>query len=533
MKLIHLLTLLIFFLSSYVNAQPRCDLFYDDVYSSKTYPTDEDLLTVKDEVSIGIELLSKWNKEIEDFKIVKDTEGYYIVGKVTSNSLIAFNETNNNKIVVGDKILSINGKDLRQSYDEDKYGQLIGDSFENEKKIIFKLERVLSNGDKKIFEVETISELTEYNEYFADINIDYININEKNGFFEAKIEAQYSEHELNDIFQVTNSAHKYLVQALGDEVEYLEYPSEEKIKNFERWMYQCNFSEEKWTATNTRYPFYLMNWLNLIKEDKDTIMRSEYIIAPNYNFDENDEKYYKTSTVDFFRDSIIRIKNDFNLKSFPFDRQKLTLKLFTDDDLNNTRVIRSQYTDLNLEEFKKENSINGWNIKDILLSSSFVKKPTFDRPFDAVQIDIIVDRKSGYYIFKIIVPIILILMICWSSVWIDPKEIESRLTITIVCLLSLIAYNFVIDADMPKLEYLTIMDYIILISYVYAAIPNFLSIYSFHLHKIDKLRTEKYEKIEKKYGLTSYLFIVLIIILYNVSVAPYNTNAMFTWAAMR
>ena len=117
--------------------------------------------------------------------------------------------------------------------------------------------------------------------------------------------------------------------------------------------------------------------------------------------------------------------------------------------------------------------------------------------------------------------------------WIDPKEIESRLTITIVCLLSLIAYNFVIDADMPKLEYLTIMDYIILISYVYAAIPNFLSIYSFHLHKIDKSRTEKYEKIEKKYGLTSYLFIVLIIILYNISVAPYNTNAMFTWAAMR
>ena len=44
-------------------------------------------------------------------------------------------------------------------------------------------------------------------------------------------------------------------------------------------------------------------------------------------------------------------------------------------------------------------------------------------------------------------------------------EIESRLTITIVCLLSLIAYNFVIDSN-AKLE-ITIMDYIILISYVY------------------------------------------------------------------
>ena len=124
-------------------------------------------------------------------------------------------------------------------------------------------------------------------------------------------------------------------------------------------------------------------------------------------------------------------------------------------------------------------------------------------------------------------------MICWSAVWIDPREIESRLTITIVCLLSLIAYNFVIDSDMPKLEYLTIMDYIILISYVYAAIPNFLSIYSFQLNKTNKALTEKYEGYEKKYGLTSYIFIIFLIILFNINTAHENTNAMFSWASMR
>ena len=107
-------------------------------------------------------------------------------------------------------------------------------------------------------------------------------------------------------------------------------------------------------------------------------------------------------------------------------------------------------------------------------------------------------------------------MICWSAVWIDPKEIESRLTITIVCLLSLIAYNFVIDSDMPKLEYLTIMDYIILISYIYAAIPNFLSIYSFHLDKTNKVLAEKYERYEKKYALLSYILIVFLIIILKV-----------------
>ena len=67
-------------------------------------------------------------------------------------------------------------------------------------------------------------------------------------------------------------------------------------------------------------------------------------------------------------------------------------------------------------------------------------------------------------------------MVCWSVSWINPKELESRLTITVVCLLSLIAYNFVIDSELPKLNYLTVLDMIILTSYIFATIPNFLSI---------------------------------------------------------
>ena len=155
------------------------------------------------------------------------------------------------------------------------------------------------------------------------------------------------------------------------------------------------------------------------------------------------------------------------------------------------------------------------------------------RVYDGITLEFGIERKSGYYIAKIILPILLILIICWSAVWIDPKEIESRLTIKIVCLLSLIAYNFVIDSDLPKLEYLTIMDYIILISYIYAAIPNFLSIYSFQLMKKNKTLVKKYESYEKKFGLPSYILIVFLIIIFNATSAPEYTNAMISWTALK
>ena len=145
---------------------------------------------------------------------------------------------------------------------------------------------------------------------------------------------------------------------------------------------------------------------------------------------------------------------------------------------------------------------------------------------------IFVEREIGYYIFKVIFPIILILMVCWSVSWINPKELESRLTITIVCLLSLIAYNFVIDSELPKLNYLTVLDWIILISYIYATIPNFLSVYSHRLLMNKQLDYKLVEDKGRKFGFLSYLFLVFIIIFINVNFSP-NTAALFNWMSIR
>jgi hypothetical protein len=124
-------------------------------------------------------------------------------------------------------------------------------------------------------------------------------------------------------------------------------------------------------------------------------------------------------------------------------------------------------------------------------------------------------------------------LICWSVVWVDPKELESRLTITIVCLLSLIAYNFVIDSELPKLEYLTVLDWIILISYVYATIPNLLSVVSFRLLKTNLPLGNKVERLSKRYGLASYIFMILFIIFLNVSTNFDHSSSALSWMAPR
>jgi len=199
------------------------------------------------------------------------------------------------------------------------------------------------------------------------------------------------------------------------------------------------------------------------------------------------------------------------------------------------------HVEKNLSDFVEkshgENLIPGWDIIDYSVKSFIYKSPVSDFYQDGLEIKIEIQRNHEYYIFKVIFPIILILLICWSVFWIHPRELESKLTITIVCLLSLIAYNFVIEEDLPKLSYLTIMDHLVLISYIFATIPNLLSILSFHLYtggKKLKLKLPlmspivmsyvQIDNLSKRWGLLTYMLIMLLIILFNVKGNEYTAG---------
>jgi Ca2+/Na+ antiporter len=72
-----------------------------------------------------------------------------------------------------------------------------------------------------------------------------------------------------------------------------------------------------------------------------------------------------------------------------------------------------------------------------------------------------------------------------------------------------------------------------LISYVYATIPNFLSIISFRLQKTNLKLSNKLEVISKRYGLSSYMLSIFLIVLLNANLNPENSSSLISWMAGR
>ena len=174
---------------------------------------------------------------------------------------------------------------------------------------------------------------------------------------------------------------------------------------------------------------------------------------------------------------------------------------------------------LNLEKFldPKINKLKAWDIPKngiTVISKNlsenrydiFTEKTEFVTE-NVLDIEITIERNFQHYLWKIMLPVFLILCVAWYVLWIPTEKYEARLNTSIIALLALIAYNFVFQDDIPKLEYLTDMDKFILLSYIFCCIPVFLSIAFSKFISKNQNKVMKINKIIKIWGGAIYLLL--------------------------
>ena len=67
-----------------------------------------------------------------------------------------------------------------------------------------------------------------------------------------------------------------------------------------------------------------------------------------------------------------------------------------------------------------------------------------------------------YYLWQVVIPLVLIVMMSCTVFWIDPTNAGSQIGVATTSILTLIAYRFVLADLLPRLPYMTKMDYFIL-----------------------------------------------------------------------
>ena len=438
----------------------------------------------------GIFYSFDWDKNLKIIKIKRNENNYPIVRfSLLENSKIIPNKT---------AIKKFNSTDLSKLSD-DQIKKI------HRSKGLIKIELV--NGEK----IEIHSKPYKLNDFkLSDFKIISIqNINTAKGILEMSFDAKITNNRNDLIRSIDNSILDNQLHNICED-----------FKTLNTWpLMSVVFDEYKYDA-----------------DVREGLKNKEKLITPVFQltYDNGELRSMRTEKgVGYFRQS-------FDFKKFPFDTQKLVISISTgvSNFQSENSQDRSDYGSitfltpekgpfLSLKNFYKPeiNKLRAWKIKDdgISIKSRTVyqddyydiyEKKITSRSQNFLDIEIIIKRNFQHYLFKIMIPVFLILSVAWYVLWIPTHKYEARLNTSIISLLALIAFNFVFQDDIPKLEYLTDLDWFILLSYVFCCIPVFSSIaFSKFISKNQK-KVDKVNQFIKIWGGLLYCLITIQIFFY-------------------
>lgn len=148
------------------------------------------------------------------------------------------------------------------------------------------------------------------------------------------------------------------------------------------------------------------------------------------------------------------------LEEFPFDSQTLEFVVVSaglgPDEI---RLIPGAYSGAS-----GDYSIPDWEILDVQVRENVKALGREGDNLPVVELTIEVRRYTRYYFVKVILPMVLIFIMSLLVFWIDPEQSGVQIALATTSMLTLIAYRFAVGASLPKLSFLTRIDYFILAS---------------------------------------------------------------------
>ena len=172
---------------------------------------------------------------------------------------------------------------------------------------------------------------------------------------------------------------------------------------------------------------------------------------------------------------------DFDFRQFPFDIQQFVISI---DQVFPEELFQFY----NLEELSSVSSTTGEDefiLQD--LSVEISSTPTSKGIVSSYIFSFEAPRHLNYYIFRIFVPILLIILISWVTFFL--KNYTHRIEVASANLLLFIAFSFSLADNYPRLGYLTFLDAVMAIMFIINALVIVYNVWLRRLEMNDKVDT--------------------------------------------
>lgn len=174
----------------------------------------------------------------------------------------------------------------------------------------------------------------------------------------------------------------------------------------------------------------------------------------------------RNGTVTYVESFDAVLSNLYALRRFPFDSQVLQLE-FQPFLSSVTEVQFAPQALPTAISPDKHVELAAWHIQDLRYLPEKVTGDSVAPATRKALFQIGIKRRSGFYVWKIILPLLMMTMIPGVVFWIDPKEFDWLLKVPLTMLLAIVAFEFAVVRDLPRIGYLTFLDVMFLASFAF------------------------------------------------------------------
>jgi hypothetical protein len=189
-------------------------------------------------------------------------------------------------------------------------------------------------------------------------------------------------------------------------------------------------------------------------------------VVPHSSFDVT-LRVFPDGMVRYYERSSAELSSSFRLRDFPFDQQELDI--FIHPPVSQGRLVNfvstASVASISVEQ-RVYSSLAEWDIVGMRASAEQIRLFNQDTT-NQMRFAIEVKRKSNFYIWKVFLPLLLMVAVSWTVFWIDGAEFNSQVTIAVTTILTVIAFSFAISNNLPKVAYLTFIDVFLLCCYAF------------------------------------------------------------------
>ncbi|MBW2713085.1 MAG: hypothetical protein JRC77_04975, partial [Deltaproteobacteria bacterium] len=164
-----------------------------------------------------------------------------------------------------------------------------------------------------------------------------------------------------------------------------------------------------------------------------------------------------------------------DLRQFPFDFQILPIQvesLTWDEEILTFRIVPDEVG------VRQDFELAEWEVGNSTREVKSVTRETGEQ-FSRLEITTTVHRRVGYYLWKMILPLILIVGLGWTVFWI-PDGITACIRLSATVMLTIVAFQFALASDLPKVHYVTFFSAFMTLSFLIVALCVLINLFVFY-----------------------------------------------------